>query len=137
MHYHDRIKSKSWLGLFSVLKRMKNEDWWKLGKSIQECCFFFNQQKSTKVELDMLHAEEGKNLLEHSKKGNKVGPILKEDSLSFMDFNRGLLKTIPKKLQMYVILLEWEEIDKRKVKIFSYFVKLENWPDGTSTRGLE
>lgn len=35
-----------------------------------------------------------------------------------------------------VIWLEWEETDKKRVKIASHVVKLENWPNGTFTGGL-
>lgn len=60
-------------------------------------CFVFKQQKITKVELDVLHAGDAKDLLERSK---DVQTVFKEDYLSFMALNKGLLKTIPNKSLM-------------------------------------
>lgn len=48
----------------------------------------------TKVELDVLHAGDGKNLLERSK---ELQAVFKEVDLSFVALNKGLLKTILKK----------------------------------------
>lgn len=47
-------------------------------------CFVFNQQKITKVELDVLHAGDDRDLLERSK---EVQAVFKEDYLSFMALN--------------------------------------------------